>query len=279
MTSFDAGNSWVPSTWFQNGDDQDSKAEPFCGFGMGAFGVPSTGESLRGTPGGRSSLPRSVTITEPSSQSTTDWQSRERMSQSISNEVSAEEMLAKEMAQLSMKDRNAAYNDVHSVPDVIPETPEYLSQKFAEFDNELQRIAYKSVPYQRAQQQSPEYLQNKNFRLQFLRATDFDVPAAALRVHLFLNEKMELFGETKLTKEITQDDLSLEDMTTMESGAMQLLPLPDRGNRPVIFVNHSILTFSRLENYVSLMYCTSNPPPDDAKADPLFCFPCVPLIS
>ncbi len=81
---------------------------------------------------------------------------------------------------------------------------------------------------------SKDYV-SPNFRLKFLRAEKFDAHLAAVRMALHFEEKLELFGEDKLAREIIQSDLDEDDMASLSSGYVQILDALDMGERKVIF--------------------------------------------
>jgi hypothetical protein len=61
-------------------------------------------------------------------------------------------------------------------------------------------------------------------RLMFLRAESYDSYTAASRMARFFDDKYELFGADKLTKDIALHDLDPDDLITFESGCFQVLP-------------------------------------------------------
>jgi hypothetical protein len=57
-----------------------------------------------------------------------------------------------------------------------------------------------------------KYVENRLFRLAFLRADSFDARKAGLRIVRFFQLQLDLFGEDKLVMDIVQDDLDHEAM-------------------------------------------------------------------
>ena len=84
------------------------------------------------------------------------------------------------------------------------------------------------------QASSSEFVKNRDLRLMYLHADSFDYGKAAQRLMDYLEIKLWLFGEEKLTKEITQADLSPEDTEFLKLGFDQLLNEPDRAGRAVM---------------------------------------------
>jgi hypothetical protein len=89
-----------------------------------------------------------------------------------------------------------------------------------------------------------------NFKLTFLRADQYDTARAARRLAKYFDDKLSLFGEDKLVKKITMDDLSKEDMEVFDSGFMMSLPYKDSTGRPIWFCDLSKYDFNRPKNLV-----------------------------
>ena len=53
----------------------------------------------------------------------------------------ADALLAKELNELSLREREQVYYDIHGVSDVVEETEELISTKLAQLDKELSKIA------------------------------------------------------------------------------------------------------------------------------------------
>jgi hypothetical protein len=157
--------------------------------------------------------------------------------------------LAEELNKLSLVERQDILFDIHGVSDnVVDETPELVSRTSKEMDEFLKSL--KTEAYDLAESQSPDYLKSKPFRLMFLRAERFDAQNAAQRMIRFLEHKLELFGPTKLCKEITLDDLTPDDMECLENGHMQLMPVRDRSDRAVIVYIGNFMKYKTPANLV-----------------------------
>jgi hypothetical protein len=150
-----------------------------------------------------------------------------------------DKVLAQEVHNLSLKERNRVYEEVHGVAEPLEENPEFVAQRLSEFDLHLSTIRNKPA-YDFALQQSPEYVNDRKFRLMFLRYTEFDAHKAAQRLVNHFDFKMELYGQEKLARNITFDDLDENDLMYLRSGAIQILPNTDRAGRPIFFVQHEM---------------------------------------
>ena len=135
-------------------------------------------------------------------------------------------MLAKEMNKLSVEEREKVLEDVHGIPRVVDETQEFIEACLTLLEKELTNISSKPA-YDLASSTSKEYTSSKKIRLMFLRAESYDPCNAASRMVRFFDEKNKLFGADKLTKDITLDDLDLDDIITLKNGFYQVLPEKD----------------------------------------------------
>jgi hypothetical protein len=142
------------------------------------------------------------------------------------------ELLAEELNRLSFNERERVFSDVHGVSAVVEETPELIAESLFGIESALaSSTAEKKAAYEQAKHMEPDYISNLNFQLKFLRADNFDTAKAADRMIKYLDRKLGLFGSDKLTKKITLDDFSAEDMEVAQSGLGSILPLRDMAGR------------------------------------------------
>jgi hypothetical protein len=148
-------------------------------------------------------------------------------------QTDVDKLLAKEMNNLSVQQREKIFEEVHGVASPIEETPLFITQKLAYLEDALGKIRVKAA-YDRALFLSPSYVKSRKLRLMYLRANWFDVPVAAKRMVSYFENKLELFGISKLVKTITRDDLSEDDTAELLAGSVQLLPhWKDRAGRRI----------------------------------------------
>ena len=148
-------------------------------------------------------------------------------------------IVARELNKLSMEERDKADNDLHCIADknndVIPESKEFVETKLEEMEVELHNTLRKSS-YELALSIDPTYIRNRELRLIFLRADRYNCKLSAGRFIRFLDQKLELFGPTKLCKDITLDDLNSDDVIALCSGFVQFNHLTrDPKGRATIF--------------------------------------------
>jgi hypothetical protein len=165
-------------------------------------------------------------------------------------------LIAHALGRLSLEERDKAYHDMHGVADEVHEEPEFLARKLNEIRDALLKLKSKlnhasTRALRLAETINPGYVKSRNFLLSFLRADRFDANQAAGRITRYLDWKLKLFGEVKLCKDITLDDLQEEDLTTMKKGISQRLPERDRAGRSVwvFFVQNEV--YPSMESLVS----------------------------
>ena len=162
----------------------------------------------------------------------------------------ASSMLAREMNQLSVKEREKALEDIHGIPRLVDEPKERIEACLALLQKELTRISSKAA-YDLASFMSKEYTSSNKIRLMFLRAESYDPYKAASRMVRFFDQKYQLFGADKLTKDITLDDLDPDDIAVLERGVYQVLPEKDCAGRKVICFFPKFNVNSMIKNLVS----------------------------
>ena len=139
-------------------------------------------------------------------------------------------LLNSEMNNLSLDDRNKVYLDIHGVSNDQIESDEMIEERCGMLDKEIAKIEDKDA-YVLAHSLDRNHV--LNLRLRFLRSTLFDPKLAAVKMVKFFDVKRDLFGDSKLTKNITQDDLSKNDLEFLHNGYHQFLPVRDSAGRGV----------------------------------------------
>lgn len=147
--------------------------------------------------------------------------------------TSVEEIVAQEMSQMSLTEREQAYEELHGVVRVAEETPAFVAQCMQELDQAVRAISKKDA-YDLAERLNFQYVHDPKFRLMFLRADYFDAEKAAARLVKFMEEKLKYFGPQALARPLFLSDLDDEDTKTLESGKLQILPSRDRSGRTVM---------------------------------------------
>ena len=140
------------------------------------------------------------------------------------------------------------------------EPPSLIDESLLKLDLELLRMNFhRKQAYNKALKSNREYVLDKKFRLKFLRAEKFDAALAASRLVLHFEEKLELFGEDLLGREILLSDLDEDDLDTLNMGYLQVLQQPDSNNRKVLFYYRAISDcYKRRENILKVLWYVSN---------------------
>lgn len=135
-----------------------------------------------------------------------------------------DDLLSKELLQMSIQDQNTIYEEIHGVQTLVPtETLSLIQTALAQLATKLDLVyqAHKVV-YKRSQQHRKSC--TAEFRLQFLRCELFDAKKAAIRIVHFLDLLLEVFGEYALQGLIQMTDFNRDKMQIFRLGLQQLLP-------------------------------------------------------
>ena len=144
--------------------------------------------------------------------------------------------LAREMNRLSIEERERRFEEIHGVFRNIEETPDLIREKVYALGSFIDSSSIPKPAYNAACEMDRDYVESDKFRLMFLRAELFDVEKAAKRLLMFLEKKMQYFGNDALVRPLTLKDLSESDQRTLEAGSVQVLPYRDRSGR-VVFLD------------------------------------------
>jgi len=145
--------------------------------------------------------------------------------------------LKEEFEALSPSEQVDIEDEQQGLLEEIDETPGFVSDSLDAMENALEYIHGKEA-YEMAMFVIPEYVQDDNFRLAFLRAERFNATAAAQRMVKYWERKVELFGADVAFKSFGSSilDLSKEDLETFINGGIQVLPERDEFGRTIIFM-------------------------------------------
>lgn len=163
--------------------------------------------------------------------------------------------LSNAMLNLSVQDRNEIQEEIHGVFCMAKEeTPLLLKQSLLEMSIALERIPQaEKKSYIRSRQLFPHttYSIDDNWRLRMLRAEFFDVTKAAIRLCMYMDFIMEIFGQDRvelLERPIHLRDLEEDNETYryLRSGLLQLSSYRDRSGRRImiLFLTKEMLAFN-----------------------------------
>jgi hypothetical protein len=140
------------------------------------------------------------------------------------------EEVASEYDNLSKEEKDRAYRDLYGKePLLIEETEEFISSRLSELHHALQSIPDDSKhSYHRALQLCPDYVNDREFLLLFLRADYFDVNKAALRLVKYWTAKEDAFGSNRTFHKLTLADMDYADLETIRTGGYIPIPKYDK---------------------------------------------------
>ena len=165
--------------------------------------------------------------------------------------------LAKEVSELSVKERDRVYDDIHGIPYVVEENPDFVNQCLQQMDNEVQKLLQSghndqlTYAYRLALLANPAYVQGRPLCLMMLRGCKYESIPSARRIMTHFRWKLDLFGPTKIGKEyITLDDLDEDDIIALEAASFFFLPGTDRAGRKVFMMNEKSAQAKTWKNQV-----------------------------
>jgi len=117
-------------------------------------------------------------------------------------------LLSKEMSQLSLREQYGINKDVKGMNILASTEPsELVSLGLNALDTQLETVDDNRYYYRLAQKLGSKMVQEKEFRLKFARAEQFDPVKAATRIENYLKIVKKNFGDEFLTRTITLSDL------------------------------------------------------------------------
>ena len=166
-------------------------------------------------------------------------------------------LIALELNNLSIQEREAVYEDLHAVRKKDPPMEE-MKEKIEELKREMQNSRTAQI-YNKAKFLNPAYVNDPKFLFIFLRTTDYNVKEAAQLLASHFTQKLELFGSNCIGRRITYDDLNDDSREILSSGVYSVFPRKDLAGRLVFLINRKFLKFTHALNAVShLMSSLSN---------------------
>jgi hypothetical protein len=159
----------------------------------------------------------------------------ENLPENATNIDVVDALIAKQMMKLSVEEREKVYMDLHAVKIGSIETKEAIDAGLDSLNEEIEKLHDKHA-YNIAWSVNSKHVENRSFRVAFLRADSFDARKAALRIVRHFQVKLDLFGDDKLVMDIVQDDLDRETMEAMHCGRGQWLDAKDRAGRRIIII-------------------------------------------
>mmetsp|Transcript_16058 Transcript_16058/g.39331 ORF Transcript_16058/g.39331 Transcript_16058/m.39331 type:complete len:603 (+) Transcript_16058:198-2006(+) len=163
-----------------------------------------------------------------------------------------EALLSQALNGLTFEERQEQQEVLHGVDNRIAEDPTLTEAALKVLDNHLMSSKH-GTKYEVAESMDPDYVSARDFRLMFLRTDRYDAKAAANRILRFFDMKHDLFGEDKLAKDITMEDLDQDDIACLKTGSLQPAGI-DLSGRLVFSQFPGLRKFKKLENELRAQY-------------------------
>ena len=160
-------------------------------------------------------------------------------------------MVTEGFEKLSPQDRNRSFDDLHGVSKPTEESPALVQRALEQLEVAISKIDSERSAYDKAMFLNPNYCQNRDFRMMFLRSERFDVAKAALRMMRYFDLKLTLFGYKCLVRDVTFKDLDPEAQEIFMSGRGWFLNQHDRSGRRIYLVTPGGSELSNPMSFVS----------------------------
>mmetsp|Transcript_4294 Transcript_4294/g.10029 ORF Transcript_4294/g.10029 Transcript_4294/m.10029 type:complete len:347 (+) Transcript_4294:57-1097(+) len=147
------------------------------------------------------------------------------------NKKAMDDLLSEALKKLTFEEREEHQEVLHGVNDLVFEDDTFLNSALQELESHLANTKSGSV-YEMAESIDAAYVNDKAFRVMFLRANEYDAKSTADQMFRFFDLKNQLFGTDKLVKDITIEDLDDDDIACLKAGWIQLAGR-DRSGRQV----------------------------------------------
>jgi len=163
-----------------------------------------------------------------------------------------EDVLASELSKLTMQERTKAMDDLHCVGEDLEETPSMIEQTL-EMVDEAVHLKHDEF-YDMAARQNRAYVEDRSFRLRFIRANLHGVEKSVSQIYHFLRNKAKYFGAESLGRDITINDLNEEDRELLMSGIYHVQAERDQNGRVILYTFSELNGKCRAESLCRVAY-------------------------
>ena len=157
--------------------------------------------------------------------------------------------LSMSLMRLNSEDRNEIGEEIHGVRSMArEETPELINESLHRMNAELERIIslpqYHGCAFKTARSLPGTFVNDRDFRLKFLRCDLFNPIDAADRMLVCMDYLLLLFGRRALVEPLNISFFNDEELAALREGYIQLLPFRDRSGRRVLVVLSKALSYT-----------------------------------
>jgi len=173
--------------------------------------------------------------------------------QDVTDDHAINELVSSTLLRLKFQDRNNIREETHGVQNLArEETPELIRESLFQMDKELEALLSAShnhgpgfgCAYEQARSLPTTFVNDRDYRLKFLRCTLFDPAKAADKMIVHLDYLLLLFGPRALKESLKTNFFVKEEAVALREGYIQLLPFPDQSGRRVIVFLPQILSYT-----------------------------------
>ena len=181
----------------------------------------------------------------------------------IQNAKDVDTLLAKDLNQLSLKERDGIYEGIHGVNATIEETPELVIGSCVQLQIAIDQISSEDKKaYDIALENDEDYVRSEKFQLMFLRSDDFNIPKTARRIVTYHTKMLEHFGPQVLGRPLYYEDLTKEAQAYLKTDVVQVVPnCRDSSGRAIFMENYlqaekiTKSTLAMVQTYIYVNYC------------------------
>eukprot|EP00934_Nitzschia_sp_Nitz4_P006221 Nitzschia sp. Nitz4//scaffold164_size50480//37886//41443//NITZ4_007007-RA/size50480-snap-gene-0.57-mRNA-1//1//CDS//3329538089//6211//frame0 len=145
-----------------------------------------------------------------------------------------EDVLAKELDNLSLDTKEKAVFDVHGISPLTPEDPLLIQQQLEQIEERMKELdPTESEAYRIAERHNADFVHSEHLR--FLRSERYDPLWTAKKLAVHFDVKRQLFGDGEIMgREVRQSDLGEKANAQLNKGTFQVCPLKDSSGRGVV---------------------------------------------
>lgn len=156
------------------------------------------------------------------------------------DEAAVNQRLSLSLMRLKFEDRNEIGEEIHGVRSFArEESPELIHESLHKMNYALDRIISihngdNKHAFGIARRLPKTFVNDRDFRLRFLRSELFDPTKAAERMIAYLDYLYHLFGVRALSEPLSSNLFNEEESAALRDGVVQILPFRDRSGRRVM---------------------------------------------
>ncbi|CAJ1935923.1 unnamed protein product [Cylindrotheca closterium] len=158
-----------------------------------------------------------------------------------------DKLIVQGMNSLSFNELQTKQEELHGVSADKLEKAADVENMLIDVEKYLQQIKT-GTPYEVAEKMNQDYVRNRDFQTQFLRANEYDTKATAEQLIRHFEMKATLFSKDTLARDIVLSDLNDDDIACLLRGSFQVTAFKDRSNRKIMVQLPGLREYTTIEN-------------------------------